>query len=79
MISAIKLSCLSYFKITITAVSRKSQYLVILSLFRFDSCNGNISPFRDADINEMFISKRKAYYLHNKALKSLQFDAVQFT
>ena len=28
---------------------------------------------------EMFISKRKAYYLHNKALKSLQFDAVQFT
>lgn len=28
---------------------------------------------------EMFISKRKAYYLHNKALKSLQSDAVQFT
>ena len=28
---------------------------------------------------EMFISKRKAYYLHNKALKSLQFGAVQFT
>ena len=25
---------------------------------------------------EMFISKRKAYYLHNKALKSLQSDAV---
>ena len=28
---------------------------------------------------EMFISKRKAYYLHNKALKSLQSDAVSFT
>ena len=28
---------------------------------------------------EMFISKRKAYYLHNKALKSLQSDAVPFT
>ena len=28
---------------------------------------------------EMFISKRKAYYLHNKALKSLQSDAVHFT
>lgn len=28
---------------------------------------------------EMFISKRQAYYIHNKALKSLQSDAVQFT
>jgi len=28
---------------------------------------------------EMFISKRKAYYLHNRALKSLQSDAVSFT
>lgn len=28
---------------------------------------------------EMFISKRKAYYLHNKAMKSLQSDAVSFT
>ena len=28
---------------------------------------------------EMVISKRKAYYLHNKALKSLQSDAVPFT
>lgn len=28
---------------------------------------------------EMFISKRKAYYLHNKALKNLQSDAVSFT
>lgn len=28
---------------------------------------------------EMFISKRKAYYLHNKALKSLQSDTVSFT
>ena len=28
---------------------------------------------------EMFISKRKAYYLYNKALKSLQSDAVSFT
>ena len=28
---------------------------------------------------EMFISKRKAYYLHNKAMKSLQSDAVPFT
>ena len=28
---------------------------------------------------EMFISNRKAYYLHNKALKSLQSDAVSFT
>lgn len=28
---------------------------------------------------EMFISKRKAYYLRNKVLKSLQSDAVPFT
>ena len=28
---------------------------------------------------EMFISKRKAYYIHRKALENLQFDAVQFT
>ena len=28
---------------------------------------------------EIFISKLKAYYLHNKALKSLQSDAVPFT
>ena len=28
---------------------------------------------------EMFISMRQAYYIHNKALKSLQSDAVQFT
>ena len=28
---------------------------------------------------EMFISKRKAYYIHAKALESLQSDAVQFT
>lgn len=28
---------------------------------------------------EMFISKRQAYYIHKKALKSLQFDAVAFT
>lgn len=28
---------------------------------------------------EMFISKRQAYYIHNKALKSLQSDAVSFT
>lgn len=28
---------------------------------------------------EMFISNRKAYYIHAKALKSLQSDAVSFT
>ena len=33
----------------------------------------------DTIATEMFISKRKAYYLHNKALKSLQSDAVSFT
>ena len=33
----------------------------------------------DAIAAEMFISKRKAYYLHNRALKSLQSDAVSFT
>ena len=33
----------------------------------------------DTSAAEMFISKRKAYYLHNKALKSLQSDAVPFT
>ena len=33
----------------------------------------------DTIVAEMFISKRQAYYIHNKALKSLQSDAVQFT
>lgn len=33
----------------------------------------------DTIATEMFISKRKAYYLHNKALKSLRSDAVSFT
>ena len=28
---------------------------------------------------ELYISKRKAYYIHRKALESLQSDAVQFT
>lgn len=28
---------------------------------------------------ELYISKRKAYYIHAKALESLQSDAVQFT
>ena len=28
---------------------------------------------------ELYISKRKAYYIHRKALETLQSDAVQFT